>query len=522
MPRDVEPRTNTTAILSRHLLAPLRRRMIQIPAKCRGAKRPGALLGSDKADYLDSDLVPPPAQEILGVQCCAPCACHSGRWAQCALAYDTIRLTNARGTGRTATLIITRCQAASGSAVPWTILAVHQEHTSHVHLVSSHHAPLNSPVDVREHAQLVVRQQPSWGDDQPACCCETIDEAYVSREALAFVKRNRGVALSRETLEIYWSYVSYGSPSLEICINFNENCNSSAGIDKQSTIRGRCADVNDGELAIYVLRSIADSVEGADGVVAANAPHYLLEELGSPSSSICRGACHLIGILARHEFTAAAPIAINPYNQLMALSRQVLLLFTSHVPTQIYNSDSAMATTSEHDPDIATGALIAIATWPDGAEAIVAPLVIHHAEWLASPDSRRRASACMLLAQLAWHKSTTEAVLHLKLCERLVTLLRLALEVCQQAARGEGSQANPNTKSSSATADALALGRYLSNSQEPVPWVRRKSQALRRAAEDASRINTKRHPKRRGPNDTQTNNISSGRHTAEQETRRGE
>ncbi|KAJ7494185.1 hypothetical protein FB451DRAFT_1551343 [Mycena latifolia] len=59
--------------------------------------------------------------------------------------------------------------------------------------------------------------------------------------------------------------------------------------------------------------------------------------------------------------------------------------------------------TDEYEAGLATEVLIAIATWPDGAEAIVARLVLHHVDWLASPDSWRRVLACMLLEALARH-----------------------------------------------------------------------------------------------------------------------
>ncbi|KAJ7494028.1 armadillo-type protein [Mycena latifolia] len=79
--------------------------------------------------------------------------------------------------------------------------------------------------------------------------------------------------------------------------------------------------------------------------------------------------------------------------------------------------------TDEYEAGLATEVLIAIATWPDGAEAIVALLVLHHVEWLASPDSWRRVLACMLLEALARHKSTAQVLLDLKPCERLITFL---------------------------------------------------------------------------------------------------
>ncbi|KAJ7494084.1 hypothetical protein FB451DRAFT_1551287, partial [Mycena latifolia] len=167
-----------------------------------------------------------------------------------------------------------------------------------------------------------------WSDSNPGgatinlhAAAKPLMKLLYHREALAFVKRNQGVPLTTETVEIYSSYLFE-------------------------------SDVNDVALGFDLLWYIAYSSEGAEGVVAANALPYLLDGLGSPSSSVRWRACQLMQVLAEHESTAAAVIELHPCKHLVSLSRQV----TAGTAEVSYASD----------------ALVAIANWPDGAEAIVA------------------------------------------------------------------------------------------------------------------------------------------------------
>ncbi|KAJ7494076.1 hypothetical protein FB451DRAFT_450952 [Mycena latifolia] len=112
----------------------------------------------------------------------------------------------------------------------------------------------------------------------------------------------------------------------------------------------RDSDVNNVALGFNLLRHIADSPVGAEAVVAANALHYFLDGLGSPSSSVRWRACQLMQVLAEHESTAAAVIELHPCKHLVSLS----------------------STAGTAEASYASDALVAIANWPDGAEAIVA------------------------------------------------------------------------------------------------------------------------------------------------------
>ncbi|KAJ7494019.1 hypothetical protein FB451DRAFT_1551265 [Mycena latifolia] len=199
-----------------------------------------------------------------------------------------------------------------------------------------------------------------WSDSNPAgatidlhAATKPLMKLMYHRQALRFVKRNRDVPLTPETGDI-----------LELRVVRPDSHGDDVGF------------------VFDFLTDFALSSEGAEGVVAAQVPDYLLDGLGSPNGHVRLAACLLTQALARHECTAAAIITVNPCNQLMALAKQLLLLFAFYLPTQIDNHHSSMDT-PEYEADLATEALIATATWPAGAEAIVAPLVLHHAGWLA-------------------------------------------------------------------------------------------------------------------------------------------
>ncbi|KAJ7494188.1 armadillo-type protein [Mycena latifolia] len=276
------------------------------------------------------------------------------------------------------------------------------------------------------------------------------------RQALDFMKRNNAVPLTPETLEIYLSYLSWKyvstSTKLTILVELATRAGSkedvlvlihsdtiytiiqllqSASYDIHSKLIGpsaailrnvashskstnaaviellvallRDSDVNDIGFAFELLSNIAlYSLEGAEGVVAANALHYLLDGLGSPSSSVRWGACELTDALARHESTAAAVIELHPCNKLAGLS----------------------GATDTREAVFASDALIAIANWPDGAAAVVGAHVLDHVlKWFASPLYGLHRSACRLLEKLAQQKSTAGAVMDPKLCGQLVIQL---------------------------------------------------------------------------------------------------
>ncbi|KAJ7477386.1 armadillo-type protein [Mycena latifolia] len=303
-----------------------------------------------------------------------------------------------------------------------------------------------------------------WSDSNPPratinlhAAAKPLMKLMYHRQALGFVKRNNGVPLSAETLEIYWSYVSWKyvstltkntileeletraaseedahmliysntvdkivqlrrpssvdmgwqvrHRSAAILRNLASHSNStSAAVIEPLVALLRDSNVNNVKLGFDLLSGVTFSLDCAEGFVAANALHDLLEGLGSPSPDVRQETCWLMETLLKHQSTAAAVISLNPCKALLALSRQVA-------------ADNLEAW-------CASDVLVAIATWPDGAEAAVAAHVLDHVvKWCAS-DFWMRRSACRLMENLARHKSTAGAVMDLEPCERLVTIIQ--------------------------------------------------------------------------------------------------
>ncbi|KAJ7494163.1 armadillo-type protein [Mycena latifolia] len=303
-----------------------------------------------------------------------------------------------------------------------------------------------------------------WSDSNPSgvtinlhAVTKPLMRLMYHRQALGFMKSNNGLPLTPETLEIYWSYMSwkYVSTSTKLVIleelktrarseedarvlinsnmvyrilEFLRSTSYFGKLDLRSKSEAilrilahhiksisvavseplvallRDSDVDDTRLVFYLLRSIAYSPAGAEGVVAANMLHYLLDGLGSPSPDIRKAACLLMETLMKHQSTAAAVIDLNPCKQLVAIS----------------------STAGTAEASYASYVLVAIANWPDGAEAAVAAHVLDHVpKWLASPDDWMYSLGCQLVENLARHKSTAGAVMDPKLCAQLVAVLEL-------------------------------------------------------------------------------------------------
>ncbi|KAJ7494099.1 armadillo-type protein [Mycena latifolia] len=273
-----------------------------------------------------------------------------------------------------------------------------------------------------------------WSDSNPPgptinlhAAAKPLMRLMYHRQALGFVKRNRGVPLSPETLEIYWSYVSwkYVSTSTKIAILEELAIRVASEEDARMLIHSNAvqqilqllqsspfvrswlmhilrhlayhrefmtaqavsellmallwrvgnSEANDVVFVFDILSDMASSSEGAQGIVAAGVLHYLLDGLGAPS-----------------RFLFPGNGMDTPWLE------------------ALYASD----------------VLLAIANWPDGAEAVVAAQVLDHVpERFASPYSVIRNGACQLLINLAQHKSTARAVMDPKLCAQLITILEL-------------------------------------------------------------------------------------------------
>ncbi|KAJ7494179.1 hypothetical protein FB451DRAFT_451823 [Mycena latifolia] len=263
-------------------------------------------------------------------------------------------------------------------------------------------------------------------------------------QASDFVRRNRGVPLSPETLEIYWSYVSWKYVSLStknmILADLAQRTKSAneARVVIDSNILGNISQLwklapaillnlirHDRRAAVAICESLGALLRDSSREDQATGLHILTQItsngirngaeaavearlldsvnvarlLESRRFTVQQDTCHVLGELAKHPSTASAVLDLKPCGRLVALLRD------SHVAQS------------------AADALIHIASTPNGAAAVVAAKVLEHAEdWLVLP-SWARAFMCKLLANLAKHECTAGAVLDIKPCELLVTLL---------------------------------------------------------------------------------------------------
>ncbi|KAJ7456245.1 armadillo-type protein [Mycena galericulata] len=156
------------------------------------------------------------------------------------------------------------------------------------------------------------------------------------------------------------------------------------------------------EQALYALEQIARWPYGARAVADANAD-YFMELLKSRDASIQRRSCKLIGIMAGQRSIASVISESKICVQLVSLVR--------HRNTDVIVS--------------ATAALVHIAKWEDGAQAVLAANALPYVTKLfVSQSDWVRIWACRLLGNLASHTSTGPATLDLYLFPVLTSLLR--------------------------------------------------------------------------------------------------
>ncbi|KAJ7476524.1 armadillo-type protein [Mycena latifolia] len=271
-------------------------------------------------------------------------------------------------------------------------------------------------------------------------------------QALRYMERNRGVRLSPEIMEIYfsyvfWKYVSRATKAAILkevakraeleheahvlgdsnilcsffqllqCSDSEVRCQTGiilsnlATYGDESTVVAICdplvgllRDSNNLPVFAFVVATLTGITRtlpiAAQVAVEANVLHHVAALLDSPISMVRSNACQILASLAWHESTAAAVLETQPCERL------VTLLSDSHVVDEALN------------------ALTNLAHWPDGAEAAVAAKVLDHVgEQFASPRSKVRESAGELLCKISRHYSTVPAILRIKPCELLLTLL---------------------------------------------------------------------------------------------------
>ncbi|KAJ7436246.1 armadillo-type protein [Mycena galericulata] len=320
--------------------------------------------------------------------------------------------------------------------------------------------------------QRLTRQQTPasihswWSDSNPGLQGATINlhaatkplmKLMYHRQAMGFIKQNRGVPLSTEILETFSSYLpwNYISPSTKAAILLQlawracsneddarfivgsflltqgpELLGSSNADVRESACRllGNLAahesvlpSILDSEVflqlvsllqdksanviaeATYALMRIAQQLDGAQAVVTAQVPNRFRQLLESSDPGVRTQSCALVGRLAIHESTMRTLLDLKLCRHLVSLLRDK----------------------SRDVIDGATHALAQMAVWPDGAQAVVdarAPDCFQ--ELLKSSSERVRNGMCRLLVNLVHHEFILLAMLDLQLCMQLGSLLR--------------------------------------------------------------------------------------------------
>ncbi|KAF7350410.1 hypothetical protein MVEN_01345800 [Mycena venus] len=205
--------------------------------------------------------------------------------------------------------------------------------------------------------------------------------------------------------------------------------------------------------AAHALSRLGHSSDGAQAIVDAGALDLIVASLKSFSPTIQRRTCQLVGSLASHESTAAAILVLKPL--------QVLVSLLSDKDSEVVNE--AVYTLSQ------------IALSSDGAQAIVDAGVLDHLlALLQSTSPRIRKWACILVANLTYHESTTSraAVLMLKPFQTLMTLLSDNNSAVVKQAAAALSRIAGSLDGVQAIIDAGALDHVLALLQSASPSIR--------------------------------------------------
>ncbi|KAJ7161909.1 armadillo-type protein [Mycena crocata] len=273
------------------------------------------------------------------------------------------------------------------------------------------------------------------------------------RDVSNFIKHQRGIPLSEETMEVFLSYLRWKYVADQTKIIILRELDERARIESEARaavkslvvydillessndvkrwfcfVLGRLAfhkstvgdvlavepcaslvtllrdpDILVVEGAISVLSPFASDPKGAQAVVDANVLNFVHELLKSPHSGVRRDACSMLGSLALYKSTVGAVLAVEPCASLVTLLRDPDILVV----------EGAISVLSPFTSD------------PKGAQAVVDTNVLNFVhELLKSPHSGVRRDACSMLGSLALHKSTVGAVLAVQPCASLGTLLR--------------------------------------------------------------------------------------------------
>ncbi|KAJ6570801.1 armadillo-type protein [Mycena vulgaris] len=201
------------------------------------------------------------------------------------------------------------------------------------------------------------------------------------------------------------------------------------------------------ESAMFALAVIAEDRQGAQAAVNAKVLDYVAELLDSSNHHTRRRTCKMLAHLAYNRSTVGAILHMEPCRRLLSLLRDESVpvienaVFALSWIAQWPDGARAVADTKLldgvmdlfHHPNNADvycieGAIFGLAMltqWQEGAEVAVNANVVECAiELLDSFHTQLRRWACLTLGQLVHQKSTAVAVLEVKVCVRLVVLLR--------------------------------------------------------------------------------------------------
>ncbi|KAF7358381.1 hypothetical protein MVEN_00888200 [Mycena venus] len=165
-------------------------------------------------------------------------------------------------------------------------------------------------------------------------------------------------------------------------------------------IRDQDKDILDS--AIFAVSGIIKHLDGLKPAARNIMLIHVKEMLDSAHVDAQRWACRTLRQLVLHRHTAAAVLEVKPCTQLMTLLR-------------------------DRDKEIVESAIYTLARlteWLDGAQdAVNAKAQECIPELLESSNNAAREWTCKMLGNLAHHKSTAGAILELKICGSLVSLL---------------------------------------------------------------------------------------------------
>ncbi|KAJ6612541.1 armadillo-type protein [Mycena sp. CBHHK59/15] len=153
--------------------------------------------------------------------------------------------------------------------------------------------------------------------------------------------------------------------------------------------------------AISAMANISNHLDGAHTVVDAHALDLVPQLLDSPAEVVLQHTCKMLAQIAQHKTLTGAILDVKPCVQLVSLALHHNILVQTY----------------------AICALAKISNHLDGAHTVVDAHALDLVpQLLDSPAEEVLQCTCDMLAQIAWYKTLTGAVLDVKPCAQLVSL----------------------------------------------------------------------------------------------------